>query len=251
MTSESPFEPVAPPPAPEGGENKAKNAARNALASARAAATRLADAAKSSKAGDEANANVERKSALSAAAGASVGATKGAAPRRPSGIHPEAGPTTKPARTGALPQSAAGYQPGIGGYAPQMAFGGPQQQTAFGPRRVRLAVSRVDPWSVMKLGFLLAVAIGIMTVVATIVFWFVIDRLGLFATVQQFINDVIGQQTDVDLTQFFAFDRVVSLATLVAVINVVLITAITTIIAIIYNLTAALVGGVHLTLTDD
>ena len=36
-------------------------------------------------------------------------------------------------------------------------------------RRARLVLSRVDPWSVMKLAFLLAVAVAIMTVVATAV----------------------------------------------------------------------------------
>ncbi len=40
-----------------------------------------------------------------------------------------------------------------------------------GPRRVRLAVSKVDPWSAMKLSFLLCVAIGIMIVVASAVIW--------------------------------------------------------------------------------
>ncbi|WP_425955547.1 DUF3566 domain-containing protein [Xylanimonas sp. McL0601] len=120
-----------------------------------------------------------------------------------------------------------------------------------GPRRVRLTVSRIDPWSVMKLAFLLAVAIGIMTVVASAVFWYVIDGLGIFGTIQTFISDVVGQQANVDITQFVAFDRLVSLATLIAVVNVVLLTAITTIMALLYNITAALVGGVHVTLTDD
>src|SRR5699024_2329159 len=35
-----------------------------------------------------------------------------------------------------------------------------------GPRRVRLSVARVDPWSVMKLSFLLSIAVGIGIVVA-------------------------------------------------------------------------------------
>ncbi|MFC8796214.1 DUF3566 domain-containing protein [Promicromonospora sp. NPDC057138] len=120
-----------------------------------------------------------------------------------------------------------------------------------GPRRVRLAISRVDPWSVMKLAFLLAVAIAIMTVVATAVFWSVLNSLGVFTTVQSFVADAVGPQSNVNLTQYVEFPRVISLATLISICNIVLLTAIATIMAFLYNITAALVGGVHMTLTDD
>lgn len=120
-----------------------------------------------------------------------------------------------------------------------------------GPRRVRLAISRVDPWSVMKLAFLLAVAIAIMTVVATAVFWSVLNSLGVFTTVQDFVADAVGPQSNVNLTQYVEFPRVISLATLISICNIVLLTAIATIMAFLYNITAALVGGVHMTLTDD
>ena len=120
----------------------------------------------------------------------------------------------------------------------------------MGPRRVRLSVSRVDPWSVMKLAFLLSVAIGFITVVATMVVWYVLNDMGTFSTIQTFMSDTIGPQA-VNLMQFVQFDRVVSLSVLIAIVNVVLLTALATIMAILYNITAALVGGVHLTLTDE
>lgn len=126
-----------------------------------------------------------------------------------------------------------------------------QRAAPAGPRRVRLAISRVDPWSVMKLAFLLAVAVAIMTVVATAVFWSVLNSLGVFTTIQAFVADAVGPQSDVNLTQFVEFPRVISLATLISICNIVLLTAIATIMAFLYNITAALVGGVHMTLTDD
>jgi hypothetical protein len=116
---------------------------------------------------------------------------------------------------------------------------------------VRLTVSRIDPWSIMKLAFLLSVAVAIMTVVAAAVFWLVVDSLGTFDEIQQFITQVIGQNSTVNIEDFVAFDRVVSVATLIAIVNIVLMTALATIMAILYNITAALVGGVHVTLTDD
>jgi len=120
-----------------------------------------------------------------------------------------------------------------------------------GPRRVRLTVSRIDPWSVMKMAFLLSIALGIMAVIATIVFWFVVDGLHVFATIQSFINDALGNPGDVDVSEYFALSRIVSLAVLISVLNVVLLTALAAIMAILYNITAALVGGLRLTLTDD
>ncbi|RYV51888.1 DUF3566 domain-containing protein [Pengzhenrongella frigida] len=119
------------------------------------------------------------------------------------------------------------------------------------PRRVRLAVSRVDPWSVMKLSFLLSVAIGIMIVVAAAVVWFVLDGLAVFTQANDMVTEIIGDESPIDILQYVAFSRVVSGATVVAVVDVVLLTALSTIGAFLYNITAALVGGVNLTLTDD
>ncbi|MFC7403925.1 DUF3566 domain-containing protein [Georgenia alba] len=119
-----------------------------------------------------------------------------------------------------------------------------------GPRRVRLSVSRIDPWSVMKLSFLLSVAIGIMIVVAAALAWFVLDRMHVFASVEELLIS-IGSPEFLELLDYVAFDRVMSFATIVAVFDVLLLTAMGTIMAFLYNITAALVGGLHLTLTDD
>lgn len=120
-----------------------------------------------------------------------------------------------------------------------------------GPRKVRLAVSRIDPWSVMKLSFLLSVAIGIMIVVSAAVIWQTLNSLEVFTQVNTTIAEITGSTTFFDLLEFVAFDRVISLAVMVAVVDVVLLTALSTIGAFLYNIVAALVGGIHLTLTDD
>lgn len=118
------------------------------------------------------------------------------------------------------------------------------------PRRVRLNVARVDPWSVMKLAFLLSVGIGIAIVVATGVLWSVLDGMGVFADV----NSVVGQilaDSSFDVNDYVGFRKVISLATVIAVVDVVLITAIATLGAFLYNLASTLVGGLHVTLSDD
>ncbi|HEY8721542.1 DUF3566 domain-containing protein [Pengzhenrongella sp.] len=119
------------------------------------------------------------------------------------------------------------------------------------PRRVRLSVSRVDPWSVMKLSFLLSVAVGVMIVVAAAVVWFVLDGLAVFTKVNDMITEIAGKESPIDILKYVEFSRVVAGATMVGVVDVILLTALSTIGAFLYNITAALVGGVSLTLTDD
>lgn len=119
------------------------------------------------------------------------------------------------------------------------------------PRRVRLAISRVDPWSVMKLSFLLSVAIGVMIVVAAAVVWFTLNGLQVFTKADQLVTQITGTESGIDILQYVEFQRIISGATLVAVIDVFLLTALATIGAFLYNIVAALVGGVHVTMTDE
>lgn len=120
-----------------------------------------------------------------------------------------------------------------------------------GPRRVRLAISRVDPWSVMKLSFLLAFAAGLMLVVAVSVLWVTLNEMNLFTNIDSLVRQIVGQESPIDILQYVNFSRVLSVATLVAIVDVFLLTALGTIGAFLYNLVAALVGGVHVTMTDE
>lgn len=124
-------------------------------------------------------------------------------------------------------------------------------QTSGGPRRVRLAVAKIDPWSVMKLSFLLSVAIGIMIVVAAAVVWYTLDGMAVFTQVNDTIAEITGDTEFFDVLSYLAFDRVLALSTIIAVVDIVLLTALSTIGAFLYNIVAALVGGIHVTLTDD
>ena len=139
----------------------------------------------------------------------------------------------------------------VGATSAGTASGATATTTPGAARKVRLAVARIDPWSVMKLSFLLSVAIGIMIVVAAAVIWFVLDGLAVFTKVNAMLVEIAGKESNFDILQFVGFGRVVSGATVIAVLDVILLTALSTIGAFLYNITAALVGGVNLTLTDD
>jgi len=119
-------------------------------------------------------------------------------------------------------------------------------------RRVRLTVSRVDPWSAMKIAFLLSVALGIAGVVMVFVLWTILAGMGVFDQINGIVGQVVqdGQQR-FDIMDFIGLGRVLSLSIVIAVIDVILVTAIATLGAFLYNVSSALVGGVQLTLTDD
>ena len=127
----------------------------------------------------------------------------------------------------------------------------PAGPVSGGPRTVRLAMASVDPWSVLKLSFLLSVAIGIAMVVASIVLWSVLDGMGVFTDINKVLADIGGAQSNLDVYDYVGFGRVVSLSTVLGVVNVVLMTALSTLGAFLYNLASSLVGGLNVTLTDE
>lgn len=121
-----------------------------------------------------------------------------------------------------------------------------------GGRRVRLTLSRIDPWSALKMSFLLSVALGIAMVVAVAALWLLLKGMGVFDQVNNLVGSIIQDgDKKFDIMDFVGFGRVVSLSIVFAVIDVVIFTAIATLGAFIYNVSASLVGGLGLTLTDD
>ncbi|WP_084631963.1 DUF3566 domain-containing protein [Demequina aestuarii] len=120
-----------------------------------------------------------------------------------------------------------------------------------GPRKVRVLVSRIDPWSALKIGFLLSIALGIMMVVAVYVLWGALDSMGFFTLANGWVLDLFTEDQEVDLLQFFALNKWMSATVLMAVVNVVLLTALSTLSAFLYNTISKVVGGIYVTLTDD
>ena len=123
-----------------------------------------------------------------------------------------------------------------------------------GPRRARLVLGRVDPWSVMKLSFLLSIALAIVALVAVAVLWSVLDSMGVFDSVGRTVESVTRERDTAqgfDILTYVGFNRVMTLTALLTGINVILMTALCTLGAFLYNLAASLVGGLHVTLTED
>ena len=121
---------------------------------------------------------------------------------------------------------------------------------AVGIRRVKMTISRVDPWSALKISFLLSVALGIMIVVAAIVLWLLFDAMHVWSGISDLLVTLNNEQL-LKLGQFLEFGRMIPFSVVVAVAEIVLMTALGTVMALIFNVIAMLVGGVHITVTDE
>jgi len=121
------------------------------------------------------------------------------------------------------------------------------------PRRARLRLTRIDPWSVMKTSFLLSTALGVVTIVSVLMVWSVLGAAGVWDSINTTVRDIVGDQADNPFTiqDYLGTDRVIGFTMLVAVIDVVLMTAIATLSAFLYNMAAALLGGIDITLVED
>ncbi|WP_369066360.1 DUF3566 domain-containing protein [Kocuria carniphila] len=170
-------------------------------------------------------------------------ASKGAKPAKKSSVSPAKGGTTTAEKKQATPAAKK-----------------PQNQSNKGlvrpaprakVRRARLVVSKVDTWSVLKLAFLLSVALGIITVVASLVLWLVLNLTGLFDGINEMLSMLGGNAGGTDIKEFLSLGNVALFATIISVVNVILLTALSVLGALLYNIAAALIGGIGVTLTDD
>ena len=119
-------------------------------------------------------------------------------------------------------------------------------------RKARLRLARIDPWSVMKTSFLFSIAFGIMLVVIVAVLWSVIVGSGALDAINSTMTQLIGdEENKFNIENFVNSGRVIGLAAVLAAVDVVIMTAVATLFAFLYNLAAAVIGGLEVTLAED
>jgi Transmembrane domain of unknown function (DUF3566) len=121
-----------------------------------------------------------------------------------------------------------------------------------GARQAHLTIARVEPWSVMKFSFAVSVVAFIILFVAVAVLYGVLSALGVFDSIQHLVSNVTSSsgQAGVNADKWFSASRILGYTVLLGGLNIVLITAVSTIGAVIYNLTSRLIGGVEVTLKE-
>ena len=115
-------------------------------------------------------------------------------------------------------------------------------------RRARLTLIKVNPLSVTRVTFSLCAFVVVLVAVA--VLWFVLSSIGVFDSVVD-AADTLTDGSDMDIRGWFSFTRAMQLSLLIGAINVILLTALATLGALLYNLCADMIGGVEVTLSDQ
>jgi hypothetical protein len=163
-------------------------------------------------------------------------------------------PAVAPAPTRPEPQRARTDSRSDQARPPQQQRRTSSQRPARKPaRRARLRLTRVDPWSVMKTAFLLSIAFGVVTVVSVLMVWSVLGAAGVWDSINATVQNVLGEDsaTQFDVENYLGTSRILGFTLLVSVIDVVLLTAIATLGAFLYNMAAALLGGIEVTLAEE
>jgi len=124
-------------------------------------------------------------------------------------------------------------------------------KSSIRPRRARLYIARINPWSIVKVGFMLSVALAVVIVTAVAATWWALDYSGTFLTLARTADDIIGAgTTSFDIEALFAFERVFGAAVVIAAVEIVLVSVLAGLFAILYNLTVGITGGVEVTFSD-
>lgn len=119
-------------------------------------------------------------------------------------------------------------------------------------RQAQLTLARVEPWSVMKFSFVASVVAFIILFVAIAVLYMVLSGLGVFDSLQHTVSTITSSQSSsgTNISTWFSASRILGYTGMLGALNIVLITAMSTIGSVIYNLIARTIGGIEVTLRE-
>lgn len=119
-------------------------------------------------------------------------------------------------------------------------------------RRARLTLKRIDPWSTLKFSLVYGLVGMVVLVVAVVLLYGVIDAMGVIGSLRKFLSDVSDSNggSGGGLGEWLSFGRVLMVAVVVGLVNVVLFAAFATLTAFIYNVCTDITGGVEVTLSE-
>lgn len=122
------------------------------------------------------------------------------------------------------------------------------QNSAPAPRQAHLHLTHLDPWSVAKGAFMLGVTIAGVIIVATVALWLMLSAAGVFDAITGLFRDVSGDNGGG--ISFLSLGRLLGLSMVVSAVEIVLLSALSTLFAVLYNLSVGFTGGIEVTLTD-
>ncbi|GAA3200572.1 DUF3566 domain-containing protein [Microbacterium terregens] len=116
-------------------------------------------------------------------------------------------------------------------------------------KQVRLRLVYVDFWSAVKLSFLAAVALAIVTVVTFFLVYLIVQTTGLIGKVDEFFQSF--SDGGISITAFIGLPQVMAFAAIIAILNLVVVTVLGAVVAGIYNLAVKVTGGLLVGFTSN
>ncbi len=168
----------------------------------------------------------------------------------------EAAPTSAYATVPAYSPGTSGVS-GSGVYTPSQppippASVAPPHATAVRSsmaRRARLKISHLGPLSVMRISLTFALCMFIVLLVAVAALWAVLDTSGVFKSISNAAN-TLTDKSNAGINHWLSFGRVMLITVVIGAANVIAVTLLSTIGALLYNLCSDFVGGVEVTLVE-
>ena len=151
------------------------------------------------------------------------------APRKEAPERPAQEPASRPAAQSSRAQVASRHQ---------------------GPVRASMQIRRVDPWSVLKVSSVLSVALFFVWMIAVAFLYLVLGGMGVWSKLNSNVGDLLTSASGSSGGELVSSGTIFGGAALIGLVNIVLLTAMATVGAFIYNLTTDIVGGVEVTLAD-
>jgi len=116
-------------------------------------------------------------------------------------------------------------------------------------KQVRLRLVYIDFWSAVKLSFLAAIALAIVTVVSFFLVYMIVSTTGIIAKSDEFFSTLTDGAAS--LNDFIGLPQVMAFAAVVAILNLIVVTVLGAVVAGIYNLAVKITGGLLVGFTSN
>jgi hypothetical protein len=176
----------------------------------------------------------------------------------PSGAGRSSGNGSSPSATSAVTGAAAGLASSVASAWQRRGSNGQRTKTRGtqvrkpARRQAMLTLARVEPWSVMKFSFVASVVAFVILFVAVAVLYMILASLGVFDSLQHTVSSITSSQSSAgtNISHWFSASLILGYTAMLGALNIVLITAMSTVGSVIYNIIAKTIGGIEVTLRE-
>ncbi|GIT79827.1 hypothetical protein LLS1_14960 [Leifsonia sp. LS1] len=117
-------------------------------------------------------------------------------------------------------------------------------------KRAVMRLVYIDFWSALKMSFLVSLIVAAITVVLALLLWAALEKFGAVGLARSFLEDVAGAQ-GAALVAGITFPNFMTFTLVVALLELIVVSALGAIVAALFNLATTTVGGWKVTFGGD